>query len=221
MAEPSHARLLNSDHELLAEGLCRLDEPAGQAMLEVERTIGAIQKQRGDLSLELDSGRSLLVSDKPMVVMITPPGVKPSPDNRRKFFRLRLIDPMAGIIEQQANSAQSGPAKGVDALAPDKSAHHTQDAPRSMDVGTAAAQGAPPSEDSTRGSTDHAQDAPRSMDVGAAAAQGAPLSEDSTRGSTKHAQDASAVGAAGKGRPAVSRMGRLFAEGRGETPAAR
>ena len=53
----SRARLLNNDHELIAEGMCQLDETAGQASLEVDRTTGAIQKQHGNLSLELDSGR--------------------------------------------------------------------------------------------------------------------------------------------------------------------
>lgn len=144
-SQPSYARLLNSDHELIAEGTCLLDEPAGHASLEVDRTPGVIHNQHGNLSLELDSGRSLLVSDKPIVLMIAPPGQKPSPDNRRKIFRLRLVDPMAAIIEQEANSAE-----------------------------------------------------PETL-----------------------TQDASAVGAAGKGRPAVSGMGRLPAEGRGETPAAR
>ena len=144
-ARPSRARLLNSDHELIAEGTCLLDEPAGHASLEVDRTPGVIHNQHGNLSLELDSGRSLLVSDKPIVLMITPPGQKPSPENRRKIFRLRLVDPMAAIIEEEANSA----------------------------------------------------------------------------GPETNAQDASAVGAAGQGRPAVPGMGRLSAEGRGETPAAR
>jgi hypothetical protein len=144
-SQPSRARLLNSDHELVAEGTCVLDEPAGHASLEVERTPGVIHSQHGNLSLELDSGRSLLVSDKLIVLMITPPGEKPSPENRRKIFRLRLVDPMAAIIEQEANSAE-----------------------------------------------------PETL-----------------------TQDASAVDAAGQGRPAVSLMGRLSAEGRGETPAAR
>ncbi len=161
--QTSRARLLNSDHELIAEGLCQLDEPAGQASLEVDRMTGLIQKQHGHLSLELDSGRSLLVSDKPIVVMIAPPGMKPTQENRRKIYRLRLIDPMAAIKEAEANTTIAEPASASDA----------------------AAQGNRP---------DAASDL---------------------------TQDASAVGAAGKGRPAVSGMGRLSAEGRGETPAAR
>jgi len=148
--KPSRARLLNSDHELIAEGTCLLDEPAGHASLEVERTPGLIHNQHGNLSLELDSGRSLLVSDKPMVLMITPAGQMPSQENRRKIYRLRLVDPMAAIpmaaiIEEEANSAEP----------------------------------------------------------------------------ETHAQDASAVDAGGQGRPTASEMGRLPAEGWGETPAAR
>jgi hypothetical protein len=166
---PSRARLLNSEHELIAEGVCVLDEPAGQASLEVERTAAAVQGQHGHLSLELDSGRSLLVSDKPMLMTITPPGQRPTPENRRRIYRLRLIDPMAFLKEQGTNL--------------------TQDASPSSNNGAAAA--------------------------GTMPALGSRFS------STNLTQDASAVGAAGKGRPAVSRMGRLFAEGRGETPAAR
>jgi len=159
----SRARLLNSDHELIAEGLCELDERAGQASLEVDRTTGTVQKQRGNLSLELDSGRSLLVSDKPILLTITPPGKKPTQENRRRIYRLRLIDPMAAMKEAEVNATIAGPATGSDA----------------------AAQGNGPD---------------AALNV---------------------AQDASAAGAAGKGRPTASVVGRLFAEGRGETPAAR
>jgi hypothetical protein len=163
----SRARLLNSDHELIAEGLCELDERAGQASLEVDRTTGVVQKQRGHLSLELDSGRSLLVTDKPIMLTITPPGKKPTQENRRKIFRLRLVDPMAALKEQEAGNKEQG-----------------EHAAPSMG-GDAAAKGTGP-------------DAALNI-----------------------AQDASAVGAAGEGRPAASHTGRLSAEGRGETPAAR
>lgn len=117
-AGPTHARLLNSGGELVAEGVCWLDEPAGHATLEVERTPGQIQRQRGNLSLELDSGRSLLVSDKPMVVMINPTGQRPSTEGRRRLYRLRLVDPMAELAE--ANEAEAGQdaqeADAVDAV---------------------------------------------------------------------------------------------------------
>lgn len=145
MTVTSRARLLNSDHELIAEGMCELDERAGQASLEVDRTTGVVQKQRGNLSLELDSGRSLLVSDKPILLTITPPGMKPTQENRRKIYRLRLVDPLAAMRDEG----------------------------------------------------------------------------DTTATADEFAQDASAVGAVGEGRPAASIVGRLSAEGRGETPTAR
>ena len=149
-AQPSRARLLNSDHELIAEGACVLDEPAGHASLEVERTPGVIHSQHGNLSLELDSGRSLLVSNKPMLLMISPPGQQSSQENRRKILRLRLVDPRARMKEQG-----TGEADGFDAGSPNL----TQDAPRSKNVDAAAAHGLPLSEDRTQGSPKLTQDA--------------------------------------------------------------
>ena len=114
--EPSRARLLNSGGELVAEGICWLDEPAGQATLEVERTPVQIQRQRGLLSLEMDSGRSLLVSDKPMVVLITPQGQRPSAENRRRLYRLRLVDPMAALTNEAEPTEDAQEADAVDAV---------------------------------------------------------------------------------------------------------
>ena len=85
------ARLVNAEGELIAEGPCWLDEAAGQATLEPERTPGAIQKQRGALALELETGRSLPVSDRLMIVRIRPPGRGPSENGLRSLYRLRLI----------------------------------------------------------------------------------------------------------------------------------
>jgi len=109
MGEPARGRLLNSSGELIADGMCWLDEPGGHATLEVDRTPGVIQKQRGNLSLELDSGRSLLVSDKPMIVLIAPPGGQPSAERRRRLYRLRLVDPMAAVAAaSEAPNAETG-----------------------------------------------------------------------------------------------------------------
>ena len=83
-----HARLFNSGGELIAEGPCWLDEAAGRATLEPEREPGVIQKERGELSLELDSGRTVAVSDSPMVFR---PGAGEA-GRRRSLYRLSLID---------------------------------------------------------------------------------------------------------------------------------
>ena len=83
-----HARLFNSGGELIAEGPCWLDEPAGRATLEPEREPGVIQKERGELSLELDSGRTVAVSESPMVFRLG----EGADGGRRSLYRLSLID---------------------------------------------------------------------------------------------------------------------------------
>lgn len=79
------ARLCNSDGELIAEGPCWLDEAAGKATLEPEREPGVLQKERGTLILDMEDGHRYTVSDRAMIVQMGPP-------NRRRMFRLRLID---------------------------------------------------------------------------------------------------------------------------------
>jgi len=86
-----HGRLINAEGELLAEGPCWLDEAAGVATLEPARAASAIPKQRGALSLELENGRSLAVSDRAMVVRIAHPGRPADTNERRSLFRLRLL----------------------------------------------------------------------------------------------------------------------------------
>ena len=102
MEHPLRARLLNAEGELIAEGPCWLDEPAGRATLEPDREPGYLQKERGDLALELDTGRSLMVSDKPMIHRLRPPSRGAGPYRRRTRYRLRLI-----------NNAQEATAAGA------------------------------------------------------------------------------------------------------------
>ncbi len=87
-----HARLFNSGGELIAEGPCWLDETAGRATLEPEREPGVIQKERGELSLELDSGRTVAVSNSPMVFRLGAGADGVGSGGRRSLYRLSLID---------------------------------------------------------------------------------------------------------------------------------
>ena len=98
-----HARLFNSGGELIAEGPCWLDEPAGRATLEPEREPGMIQKERGELSLELDSGRTVAVSDSPMVFRL---GAGEA-GGRRSLYRLSLIDASAELSTSGLEKANS------------------------------------------------------------------------------------------------------------------
>ena len=108
-----HARLFNSGGELIAEGPCWLDEPAGRATLEPEREPGVIQKERGELSLELDSGRTVAVSDSPMVFRLG----AGADGGRRSLYRLSLIDastsPSTGASAAPISHAHDANAAGA------------------------------------------------------------------------------------------------------------
>ncbi len=111
MDQELHARLLNEEGELIAEGSCWLDEAAGLAMLEPEREPGVIQKERGVLSLTLESGRTLHVSDKPIIFRIRPPAQGGGPYHRRTLYRLRLVgpaEPTEATYAQEATAAGAG-----------------------------------------------------------------------------------------------------------------
>ncbi len=101
-----HARLFNSSGELIAEGPCWVDEEAGRATLEPEHEPGFIQKERGVFTLELDSGRSLQVSDTPMIFKL---GRSPNGDmvnGHRSLYRLKLL-------EHAYDTAQEAAAAGA------------------------------------------------------------------------------------------------------------
>ncbi len=110
MDQELHARLLNEEGELIAEGSCWLDEAAGLATLEPEREPGVIQKERGALSLTLESGRTLRVSDKPIIFRVRPPTQAGGPHHRRTLYRLRLVD---STESAEATHAQEATAAGA------------------------------------------------------------------------------------------------------------
>ena len=95
-----HARLVNAGGELIAEGSCWLNEAVGQATLEPDREPGLLEKERGELTLELETGRSLRVSDKPLIFRMPPRGTGADHSSRRRMYRLWLIKGA-----QEANAA--------------------------------------------------------------------------------------------------------------------
>ena len=95
-----HARLVNAGGELIAEGSCWLNEAVGQATLEPDREPGLLEKERGELTLELETGRSLRVSDKPLIFRLRPRGAGTDHSSRRRMYRLWLIEDA-----QEANAA--------------------------------------------------------------------------------------------------------------------
>ena len=112
-----HAKLVNAEGELIAEGPCWVDEEAGHATMEPERAPGVIQKERGRLALELDTGRSLPVSDRPIIIRMRHPGAREN--GRRRLYRLRLIEQAQEVLPEGrtaggvAEGAQEAKAAGA------------------------------------------------------------------------------------------------------------
>lgn len=91
------ARLVNAGGELIAEGACTIDERAGLVMLEPDWEPGLIHKERGQMLLELESGRSLRVNERPLVMRLQSPertgrsnGHGPDGSSARTYYRLRI-----------------------------------------------------------------------------------------------------------------------------------
>ena len=111
-----HARLVNAGGELIAEGSCWLNEAVGQATLEPDREPGLLEKERGELTLELETGRSLRVSDKPLIFRMRPRGTGADHSSRRRMYRLWLIrqpETSANSIETLTEHAQEANAAGA------------------------------------------------------------------------------------------------------------
>jgi hypothetical protein len=113
-------RLVNGEGELIADGLCYVDEATGQATLEPERLPGLLQKERGSLRLQLDTGRSYQVASRPMVIDYRAPGGDANEAGRRRILRLRVhpYGPPEGPSHGSAagrstNSAQDATAAGA------------------------------------------------------------------------------------------------------------
>lgn len=118
MSETLHARLVNAEGELLAEGACWLDERNAQATLEPERIPVVTRKERGDaLILELESGRTLRVSDRLMVVRIAQPG-SAGGAGRRSLYRMRFLDEARDASIEQAQDAKAAGAAEEGTAAP-------------------------------------------------------------------------------------------------------
>lgn len=103
-----HARLVNAGGELIAEGMCWLNEAVGQATLEPERELGLLEKERGALRLELDSGRTLRVSDNALILRLRPRGSGADHSGRRRLYRLWLVDTNQAQEATAAGAAEEG-----------------------------------------------------------------------------------------------------------------
>ena len=111
MEETLYGRLMNSDGEVIAEGSCWLDEKAGTASMEPVRDAGMLQRERGVLTLELSSGQSVKVSDRPMIFRLGQADGS-NQNARRIMYRLRLIDQAEPVETAQDANAVGATGEG-------------------------------------------------------------------------------------------------------------
>ncbi len=89
-------RLLNQDGELVAEGLLELNAARMEITMWPDRERHLLSRQRGELTLELDDGRRLRLSDRHMTFRVAT-GSNPY----QVIYRLR-------VLQEEAAPAPSG-----------------------------------------------------------------------------------------------------------------
>jgi hypothetical protein len=80
-------QLRNSEGELIAEGLCELNAERHEVTMWPERELSALARHRGALTLRLEDGVTLEISDRHMIFKLGRPG-----DGRTSIYRLRLLE---------------------------------------------------------------------------------------------------------------------------------
>lgn len=115
MDDHPRARLLNAEGEMIAEGPCWVDESAGTATLEPERQAGQLRKERGALELEFETGRSLRVLGRAMIVRLGPMASRGGNGQNgqngwRTLYRLRLVDEAPETTETGQDAIAAGGA---------------------------------------------------------------------------------------------------------------
>jgi len=97
---------------MIAEGPCWVNEPAGTATLEPDRQAGQLRKERGALNLEFETGRSLRVSGRAMIVRLGPTASRGGNGQNgwRTLYRLRLVDSAPATTETGQDAIAAGGA---------------------------------------------------------------------------------------------------------------
>ncbi len=78
-------KLFNFDNEVVAEGSCEVDAARGTVTFHPYLDNPAIDRQRGDLRLELETGLHLALSDRVIRYRLNAPGALPSFAYRLSF----------------------------------------------------------------------------------------------------------------------------------------
>ena len=86
MPNQSNGKLYNEGGELVAEGLCEVDEARGDVTMRPVYETHFIERQHGLLRLEMEDGAEYPVSDKVIRFRVNPPGAPGG-----AIYRLHLL----------------------------------------------------------------------------------------------------------------------------------
>jgi hypothetical protein len=86
-------KLMNGQGELIASGICEVDREKSQVTMWPSWELHMLERERGVLSLALDGGPTLTISDKHLTIKLR--GEAQGADNRAgriSVYRLRILD---------------------------------------------------------------------------------------------------------------------------------
>jgi hypothetical protein len=94
-------KLLNTEGEFIASGPCELHEDRDEVTMWPSWELHMLERERGELSLDLADGRTLRISDKHLTFKLQGPA-----EQRISVYRLRVLPLVpehmsAGYAEQQ------------------------------------------------------------------------------------------------------------------------
>jgi hypothetical protein len=81
-------KLSNSDGEFIASGPCEIDRERGEVTMWPSWELHMLERERGVLTLELEDGRTLQISDRHLTFKLRGPADQ---QQRISVYRLRLL----------------------------------------------------------------------------------------------------------------------------------
>lgn len=85
MAREGFGKLFNTEHELVAEGHCQVDDLRGTVTMRPIIDTPTLARQRGRMRLVLEDGSEIYVTDRVIRFRLNVPGVPPGPAYRLSF----------------------------------------------------------------------------------------------------------------------------------------
>jgi hypothetical protein len=80
-------KLTNSDGEFIANGPCEIDRDRGEVTMWPSWELHMLERERGQLTLALDDGTTLDISDRHLTFKLRGPS-----EQRISVYRLRILD---------------------------------------------------------------------------------------------------------------------------------